>query len=753
MKDKTVHFSEQKTTVAKNLYDSSINSRTMERVLPPRYQLFEYQIEIVLGEGGFGITYLAKDTHLNTKVAIKEYFPDSIGSRTAQGRIVSNHQDQELYQWGLDNFLREAQTLASFKHPNIVRVLRFFELNNTAYMVMEYEQGKSLSNYVMNQDRLTESKIIEMFIPLFKGLELIHQQNFLHRDIKPDNILVRDDESLVLLDFGSARQATDEHDQDNGYTTIISPGYAPLEQYDRYGHQGVWSDIYALGGVLYWLVSQVRPEQSLNRMANDSLIPAEKIAKGQFSKQFLQAIDWALAVQANNRPQSLNQFIKAITGEAIDLSSHRLDSQPDISYQPAKKNHWLIISLIGILVLSAGGYAFWDARWLSFINQIAPRILAETGNITWERTWGGGSNDKMISLEILDDGGSISVGWTQSEGVGGTDIVVVKLDNNGKLIWQRTYGGKGNDRPEDLKVLADGSGMIISGDTTSQGHGGADIWIFKINHKGDMLWQNIYGGAYDDIPGDIQALANGNFLIAAYTQSKGEGSEDIWLFESNVQGEIIWEKTFGGPMSDIPDDLKVLEEGSLLMTGWEDSKGSGGYDAWIIKLDQEGHKIWGHHYGGAGDDLIETMQVVSDGILLAGRTDSKGSGGGTDAWLMKINKEGELLWEKTYGWDKYDDFRDIEELDNGRFVISGITHSIGQGSSDIWLLNVDAEGEIGWIRTFGGSNREDFKDFEISSDGREGLIFAASTRSKGAGGWDGWIFRTEIKPSKSVDNY
>ncbi len=730
------------------------SNQEIERILPTGYKLFEYQIESELGVGGFGVTYLAEDTNLNTKVALKEYLPGTISVRFEDSSVHANTQsNEELYQWGLDSFLQEARTLASFKHPNIVRVLRFFEMNNTAYMVMEYEQGMSLKDYVASEGSPEESELVDMFIPLFKGLAVVHKNKFLHRDIKPDNIIVRQDNTMVLLDFGSARQSTDDQSEANGLTTIVSPGYAPLEQYDRHGNQGPWSDIYALGGVMYWLIDQKAPDQSLYRMSEDPLIPAQEIGKGRFSKQYLKAIDWALSVQASKRPQTLEQFIAAITGQEVDLSINqspvRIGSTPESSNK-GNKLLWSVFSILFILMAGMGGYFYWEhIKSPQFATNISDSLITE-GEITWQKTFGGANDDKMVAIEALPAGGSISVGWTKSAGKGGTDIFAVKLDKNGRVIWEQTYGGTGNESPEDLKIFKDGSGALISGKTSSKGKGGLDIWVFKINNEGEIVWENTFGGVYDEVPGDIKPMSNGNYLIAAYTQSKGAGSEDIWMFEANIQGEIIWEKTFGGVMSDIPDDLKALEDGSYLMTGWQDSKGAGGFDAWIIKLDSQGEKIWGRTYGGTGDDIIETMHLVSDGILLAGRTDSKGSGGGTDAWLMKVDNNGETIWEKTYGWGKYDDFRDIENATDGSLIISGITHSIGQGSSDIWVLNVDLSGEVIWVKTFGGNSREDISDFETTKEKDGGLIFAGGTRSQGAGGWDGWVFRSDVKETADV---
>ena len=223
--------------------------------LPRGYSLQEYQIESTLGIGGFGFTYLATDTNLNLKVAVKEYLPGDLARRETDQSISAKTEDSvETFKWGLERFLDESRTLASFRHPNIVRVMRFFQANSTAYMVMEFVSGQQLSDWIKPRRPLGESVLREMLIPLLEGLGVVHRTGYLHRDIKPGNIFVRDDGSPVLIDFGSARSTSGSE-----MTAIVTPGYAPLEQYHATGKQGPWTDIYALGGVLYWAVTGNKP--------------------------------------------------------------------------------------------------------------------------------------------------------------------------------------------------------------------------------------------------------------------------------------------------------------------------------------------------------------------------------------------------------------------------------------------------------------------------------------------------------------
>ncbi|MBS1198320.1 MAG: hypothetical protein H6R18_2105, partial [Proteobacteria bacterium] len=281
--------------------------------LPRGHKLFEYRIDNVLGQGGFGITYLATDVHLNSKVAVKEYLPEYFACRSSDKTVSPRrHEDRDAYQQGLDSFLVEARTLATFRHPNIVRVARFFESNETAYMVLEYERGLSLKEWWKQQVQLPEQDFLSLLNPLLEGLMVVHSTGFLHRDIKPDNIYVRkEDGSLVLLDFGAARQASGG---DICEDCVVTPGYAPHEQYVG-GDQGPWTDIYALGATLYWMVTGAKPPAAPERMeGEDHMVPAVEAGEGRYSREFLSAIDWALRPVAKDRPQNINDFRKALFG-------------------------------------------------------------------------------------------------------------------------------------------------------------------------------------------------------------------------------------------------------------------------------------------------------------------------------------------------------------------------------------------------------------------------------------------------------
>jgi len=341
--------------------------------LPMLSMLHEYRIEQVLGAGGFGITYRARDTNLDKDVAIKEYLPGELAMRAPDGKVVAQAtQHEEGYQWGLDRFLGEARTLGKFSHPNIVRVLRYFEGNATAYVVMDYEHGDPLKTVLQLDPQPPEAKLKSWLGPLLDGLAAVHATGFLHRDIKPDNIFIRADGKPVLIDFGAARQAMGG--QTKSLTSILTPGYAPLEQYSGEGKQGPWTDLYAMGGVLYRAVVDKNPPDAVARIRGDSLGAGLASARGRYSEGFLNAIEWSLKLDEKQRPQSVAQWKEAVLAErrvhaqmpapATERRAQRTERVAPAPVAPPRRSRWPIIAIVCLLALA--GFGLWkkqrDAR-------------------------------------------------------------------------------------------------------------------------------------------------------------------------------------------------------------------------------------------------------------------------------------------------------------------------------------------------------------------------------------------------------
>ncbi|HUP96656.1 MAG TPA: adenylate/guanylate cyclase domain-containing protein [Usitatibacter sp.] len=293
--------------------------------------LMEYRLESVLGVGGFGITYLASDTLLEKQVAIKEYFPSAAVSRLADGSVAISGPNLAVdFASGLDRFLKEARTLAGFSHPHIVRVNRYFRANETGYMVMDYEDGESLKAWLQRQPALPADVLKGLLAPLLDGIEKVHSAGFLHRDIKPDNIFVRKRGDPVVIDFGSARQAISG--TTHTLTTLVTPGYAPFEQYATGQEQGPWTDIYALGAVLFFAVTGRNPPDAIARMKGDALENLLAPALVQYGEELVHAIVWAMKLDEKARPQTVGEWREKIFGRVLV----GVATVPDLAPSPMK---------------------------------------------------------------------------------------------------------------------------------------------------------------------------------------------------------------------------------------------------------------------------------------------------------------------------------------------------------------------------------------------------------------------------------
>lgn len=323
--------------------------------LPPHTILNgQYHIGRVLGTpGGFGITYLALDVNLDTRVAVKEYLPRESAVRETDRYTVSPHsgEDRELFEYGLKRFLDEARILAQLDHPNLVRVRNFFQANGTAYMVMDYYEGMTLAEFLEQKGgQLPEQMALDILMPILDGLRTVHEKGFLHRDIKPQNIYLTSDGRPLLLDFGAARIAMGQRSR--SLSVVLTPGYAPFEQYRSKGKHGPWTDIYSVGAVLYRMLTGELLPDAPDREHADELQPPSRLVGGLTSNTGT-AIMRALEVKPEKRPQTVVQFQKMLLPPA-SMSTRIITDDAD-SPEP-----WEIAAaLTWLLVMFSSGAALW----------------------------------------------------------------------------------------------------------------------------------------------------------------------------------------------------------------------------------------------------------------------------------------------------------------------------------------------------------------------------------------------------------
>ena len=299
-----------------------------------------YTVEGVLGQGGFGITYLGMDELHKKKVAIKEFFPQGIVTRNIEYEdtvTVTLVGEKENYDKGKERFLKEAQTMAMFsKDKGIVKALDFFEINNTAYIVMEYLEGVTLKQYLRENKRIAAEDLVELLVPLIEALDEIHSQGLIHRDISPDNIMVLPDGRIKLMDFGAARDYTEFGEK--SLSIVLKPGYAPPEQYQTHGVQGPWTDIYALCATMYKCITGENPPDAIERVMDDHL---KKISAFGIPvlPQIEEAIIKGMSVAANDRYQNVGDFCEDLYGGYEERSvSGAEENQSQVETESAEQS-------------------------------------------------------------------------------------------------------------------------------------------------------------------------------------------------------------------------------------------------------------------------------------------------------------------------------------------------------------------------------------------------------------------------------
>ena len=282
--------------------------------LPRGHRLGKYRVERYLGAGAFGITYAAYDEDLGRRVAIKEYLPSEWAVREANDSVVARTTDDEDdFRWGLGRFTDEARSLARFRHPTIVGVYEHLRANATAYLVMEYVEGEPLDRHLRRKGTLTEAEIERSVLPILRGLERVHAEGLLHRDIKPGNIVLRRDGTPVLIDFGAARQAVSA--RTHAVTSLVTHGYSPLEQYSTGTRQTPASDLYAFCAVLYRCIVGCAPTDATDRALGKALVMPQQAVNGRkYSDGLLRGIEQGLALKSESRPRDICELRSMLGG-------------------------------------------------------------------------------------------------------------------------------------------------------------------------------------------------------------------------------------------------------------------------------------------------------------------------------------------------------------------------------------------------------------------------------------------------------
>ena len=376
---------------------------------------------------------------------------------------------------------------------------------------------------------------------------------------------------------------------------------------------------------------------------------------------------------------------------------------------------------------------------------ISVSSLYSQGEVLWNRVYGGIGNEGINSMIQTQDGGYAIAAYTTPSGVNYNDNWLIKTDINGDTLWTKNFGTDEADFPLSIIQTQDG-GLAIAG-TTNDLVGSYNGWLMKTDIYGETLWSKIYNGKNNIGIRSIVQTNDGGFIMGGSTAEPGIVQDDFFLIRTDMNGDTLWTKTYGGDGFEYARCIIQTQDGGYAITGFTSSYGAGKYDIWLIKTDVNGDSLWTKTFGGIKrDEAYSIIQTQDGGYAIAGSTQSFGAGL-TDVWVIKTDVNGDTLWTKTYGGASSDEANDIIPVQDGGYTIAGSTFSFGNEGKNIWLINTDYDGNTLWTKTYGG-NENDYANCIIHTlDG--GYAIGGQTYSYGAGSSDAWLIKT-IPPNSTV---
>ncbi len=320
-------------------------------------------------------------------------------------------------------------------------------------------------------------------------------------------------------------------------------------------------------------------------------------------------------------------------------------------------------------------------------------------SVMWSQTYGGEAGEYSRSLVETADGGYALAGWIESSLGRETDFWLVKTDSQGTIEWNQTYGGTNSEKAHCVVQTSDG-GYALAGYTNSFGAGNYDFWLVKTDAEGNMQWNKTYGGPESEDAYSLIETSDGGFVLAGETASVGAADYDFWLIKTDENGVMEWNHTYGGTDSDQAYSLVKTSDGGIVIAGYTNSFGAGNYDFWLVKTDANGNMQWNQTYGGANwDEARSVVQTNDGGYALCGMTASFGAGS-NDFWLVKTDADGNMQWNQTYGGVDYEKAHSLIETSDGGYALAGYI-SYSSFITDFLLVKTDANGNMEWTQTYG----------------------------------------------------
>jgi len=316
-----------------------------------------------------------------------------------------------------------------------------------------------------------------------------------------------------------------------------------------------------------------------------------------------------------------------------------------------------------------------------------------SGDTVWTRTYGGSDLDYGYSAVQTTDGGYAVVGRTKSFGAGNYDVYLVKTDANGDTTWTRTYGGSDRDEGQSVQQTGDG-GYIIAGYNDPWGTGIMDVYLVKTDAQGGVLWTRTHGPEDDyECAYSVQQTADGGYIVTGSTASSQTGDTDLYLLKTDANGDSLWAHTYGGDQWDEGYSVQQTADGQYIVAGYTESFGAGSMDFYLLKIDADGDTLWTRTYGGSGRDEGRSVHQTTDGgYIVAGYSWSFGAGQ-SDFYLVKTDANGDTLWTHTYGGTRWDYGRSVQQTADGGYILTGYTDSFGAGGTDLYLVKTAGEAQ------------------------------------------------------------
>ena len=757
-----------------------------KNTLSPGTMLRQYRLEKVIGQGGFGITYLAYDTELQRNVAIKECYPRDFVSRDGTTVVPTGSDTKIDYDWAVEKFIAEATTLAKFRHPGIVQVLQILKgENNSAYMVLEYIEGQSLDQWLKSLPALpTQAQLEAVIEPMLNALSAVHKAEFTHRDIAPDNIFIRKNGEAVLLDFGAAKLTAAQHSKT--MHQIVKNGYSAPEQYYEEGRQGPWTDIYAFSATLYRCLSGSKPVDAMARLdalhneEPDPLQPLEEMGLEGYEPGFLAAIAAGLSPQARNRPHDVATWQRQLLGTRTDTTragpsrpAVSVPGSPPVGAAPAKRRNsgprgkageiaaapggdhrrWLVTGAALAVLAAISGGAFWiyerqhdlaeGKAWAAASDLDTPSAYRQFARDFPESRYADATTSALAKLAApwettLGDGQAFAVatgtdtvivaGETGATGELGRQAILYNMSLSGKVRWSKTFGAREDESFRSVGALP-GGGIVVAGQS-SAGTGGQGQGIVALfSAKGELEWSRQFGGPGTDRLLAVARLSNGN-LVAVGSSMRIAGSRSQgWVLTLSARGELISERAFDAPGGGIFRAVAGTPGGGLLLAGNSGEDDTEQAKFWVVKLSSDGSVLFDRTFGGRAMDRINDIAAGADGnFVMVGETRSFGTNT-NDGIVVRLTPDNKMP-PKPLVHPGEDALKGVAVRDDGTILATGYTNSEPAERMSAWLLQLSADmRRIERQDTGSGSGEVRGQDIALLDDGS--FVVAGAARQAG----------------------